>query len=342
MRKATDTTLRNIATLASIPAHPHSRTTRQIREDLLALDSDFEVDVRSVQRDLEKLSRIFPITSDTRGRANHWYWVNPHALTQIPSMSGATAFALKLAAEYLKPMMPPSVLLQLEPSFRHADKILADTSLGRWADKAALIRQGPLLNPPAIRNDVQEAVYTALLENRRVEVGYRGKARTRARRIILNPLGLVVRGGVVYLVATSWDYEDVRHYVLHRMVDPELKEEGVKVPPGFRLADHIREDRRFSYPLSTGKIELKALFDAEAALHLIESRLAAGQRTTEQADGRFLIEATVPDTADLRWWLLGFGATVEVVGPASLRAEFKAQAERLGAVYENEPAGRGK
>ena len=333
MRRATDTTLRNLATLAAIPRYPHRKTTRQIREELVALNSDFEVDVRSVQRDLERLSGLFPITSETEGRANCWYWIDRNALTQIPSMSGPTAFALKLASEYLKPLMPPSVLRQLEAYFRHADTVLGDTSLGRWTDKAAIIRQGPMLRPPAVRDDVQEAVYTALLENRRVEVAYRSKARTRANGIVLNPLGLVVRAGIAYLVATSWDYEDVRHYVLHRMGKAQLLDEPAKRPVGFRLADHVREDRRFSYPLSAGKLELKARFDADAAIHLTESRLSANHRATEQPDGRMLIEATVPDTADLRWWLLGFGAGVEVLGPAGLRAEFKDQAERLVGLY---------
>ena len=123
MRRATDTTLRNLATLAAIPRYPHRKTTRQIREELVALNSDFEVDVRSVQRDLERLSGLFPITSETEGRANCWYWIDRNALTQIPSMSGPTAFALKLASEYLKPLMPPSVLRQLEAYFRHADTV---------------------------------------------------------------------------------------------------------------------------------------------------------------------------------------------------------------------------
>ena len=367
MRKATDTTLRSIAVLSAIPAHPRSKSTRQIREQLAAMNPDFEVDVRSVQRDLEKLSALFPITSDVRGRANYWYWIDQHALTQIPSMTGPTAFVLRLAAEYLKPIVPPSTLRQLDAYFKHADRVLEGTALGRWTDKAAIIRQGPLLKPPPIRDDVQEAVYTALLENRRIEVGYGSKNRARPsaakrlassasgpsphrprtlsdlplpwqirqppRRFVLNPLGVVVRAGVVYLVATTWEYDDIRHYVLHRMSAPELLDEPVKVPRGFRLAAHIREDRRFSYPLSAGKLELKALFDADAAVHLTESRLATDHRTTEQEDGRVLVEATVPDTADLRWWLLGFGGAVEVLGPETLRTEFREQVRRMEAIY---------
>jgi len=333
MRKAADTTLRNLAMLQLIPTRPRRKSTPQIMAELSELDSDFEVTARSIQRDLEKLSAIFPITSEVQGRTNYWYWVDENALTQIPAMGAPTAFVLRLAAEYLKPVMPPAVLRRLDAYFKHADRVLGDTALGRWTDKAKIIRQGPHLQPPAIRDDVQEAVCTALLENKRLEVAYRSKARTRAQTIELNPLGLVVRAGVLYLVATSWGYEDIRHYVLHRMGKPNVLDEPAQTPPGFRLADHIQEDRRFSYPVSSGELKLKALFDADTAVHLTESRLATDQRATVQADGRVLIDATVADTADLRWWLLGFGAGVEVLGPASLRAEFADQARRMSTIY---------
>ena len=52
-------------------------------------------------------------------------------------------------------------------------------------------------------------------------------------------------------------------------------------------------------------------------------------KTALQEDGRILVEATVSDTADLRWWLLGFGSSVEVLEPTSLREQFREQAQRL-------------
>ena len=87
MRKATDTVLRHLAMLASIPVRPKSKSTREIREELLEKDSEFDVSVRSIQRSLEMLSAHFPIASETRGRSNYWYWIDKDALTQIPAMS---------------------------------------------------------------------------------------------------------------------------------------------------------------------------------------------------------------------------------------------------------------
>ena len=334
MRKATDTTLRNLAMLATIPAHPNSKSTAQIQRELQDKDPDYDVTTRSIQRSLERLSSVFPIVAETRGRANHWYWIDKHALMQIPGMSASTAFALRLAAEYLRPIMPGSALRQLDAYFKHAAEILDGTALGRWIDKVAIIGHGPVLQPPEIRDDVREAVYAALMENRQLEVDYRSRSQPKFRRMVVNPLGLVVREGLAYLTATTWGYEDVRHYVLHRMRRVELLDAPAKSPSGFRLSRHIRDDFRFSYPVSTGKLRLRLLFDAGAALHLTESRLAADQRVTATDDGHTMIEATVPDTADLRWWLLSFGSAVEVLEPGTLREEFRHQARAMGQIYQ--------
>ena len=333
MRKATDTVLRHLAMLASIPVRPNAKSTREIREELLEQDSEYDVSVRSIQRSLEMLSTRFPIASEVRGRANYWYWIDKHALTQIPAMGQPTAFVLRLASEYLKPLMPASALRRLAPYFRHADEVISGTGLGRWVERARILGRGPLLQPPDVKDEVLETVSAALMNNRQVEVAYRSRAGTRAQRIVLNPLGVVSRDGVVYLVATSWEYEDIRHYVLHRMAKPVLLETPSKSPPEFSLSAHIQEELRFSYPVNPGSMSLRALFAREAAFHLTESRLSPDHRTTEWEDGRVLLEATVPDTADLRWWLLGFGSAVEVLEPASLREEFQSQARELNTMY---------
>ncbi len=197
MRKATDTTLRNLAMLSCIPVCPNAKSTKRILQELRELDPDYDVSERTVQRDLDQLSGRFPISCEARGRANHWFWTDPHALTQIPSMSAPTAFALRLAAEYLRPIMPPSTRGLLEAYFNHADSVLEGTALGRWTDKAVIVARGPVLTPPSVPVEVQETVYTALMESRKVEVAYRAKARTRARQMVLNPLGIVVRAGII-------------------------------------------------------------------------------------------------------------------------------------------------
>jgi predicted DNA-binding transcriptional regulator YafY len=47
-----------------------------------------------------------------------------------------------------------------------------------------------------------------------------------------------------------------------------------------------------------------------------------------------LVEATVQDTQQLRWWLLGFGDQVEVVEPGELRNEFLQVAKGMIGLYQ--------
>jgi predicted DNA-binding transcriptional regulator YafY len=100
------------------------------------------------------------------------------------------------------------------------------------------------------------------------------------------------------------------------------------------LDTYIRTNEELAYPVSGKSIKLEALFDARTAVHLSERPLSKDQRMTPQKDGRVLLQATVRDTLELRWWLLGFGDKVEVVGPKALREEFKDIVERMTDLYK--------
>ena len=332
MRKAGDTALRYLAMLPLIPVHPRTISAGELQRQLRRRNAEYAMNIRSVQRDLEKLSGIYPLRSEARGRANHWCWMDKSAYLQIPAMNDATALAFVLAADHLSALLPPATLRLLQPYFRHAEKILRQTKLGGWRKKARIIARGPELAPPPVRPNAHEVAHQALLEGRQFAVDYHARAGG-AKRHALNPLGIVIRAGVIYMVATSNPHNDPRHFALHRMRRAALLDAPSAAPPGFDFAAYVEEEKSFSYPHSRGRIKLRALFSREAALHLAESKLSADQKMSEKKDGRVLIEARVADTAALRWWLLGFGSEVEVLAPAELRREFARVAGEMGRVY---------
>jgi len=71
------------------------------------------------------------------------------------------------------------------------------------------------------------------------------------------------------------------------------------------------------------------LFDAKAGEHLFETPLTDNQVLTAQDDGQLLLEAEISDTQELRWWLSGFGSSIEVIEPTELRNYFQNEAELL-------------
>ncbi|MGK2907743.1 MAG: helix-turn-helix transcriptional regulator [Desulfuromonadales bacterium] len=122
---------------------------------------------------------------------------------------------------------------------------------------------------------------------------------------------------------------------MHRFRSAHVLDDPLTKPKGFILEKYL-QDGVMGIPVENQakKVTLTALFEPEAAYHLLESKLSVDQQATTQHDGRLLIKATVNDTYQLRWWLLGFGAQVEILTPKSLRTEFACTAQAMNGMYQ--------
>ena len=322
-----DTTLRQITMLGLVPRRPPGITTDALRDALA--ERDFSVNLRTIQRDLNKLSAPFPLICD-EGEPPRWYWA-PHAETiTLPGHDPLSALTWQLIEQHLQPLLPRSLMHEIEPHFDTARGFLEKAGGGRfrrWTERVRILPRSMQLQPPEIAPEVLDVIYQGLLEQRQVEVHYTSRSSNEARRLILHPLALVVRDSIHYLLATVWDFTDLRQLVLHRMASARLLDDRVREPDDFNLADYIREG---GFDYSYGRdIELVARFDAFAGKALLETPLAPNQTHRQLEDDRVEIRATVTDSEQLRWWLMGFGSGVEVIAPDHLRDTLRKDAEAL-------------
>lgn len=331
MRKATETLRRQWILLQSVPTYPHWQSTRKLHQRVR--DQGHEVSIRTIQRDLDFLSTPFPLLSKARGKTLYWQWLQGAQGLEIPAMSQSTALVFQLSDHYLRQLIPGNVLGLLAPYLERASSVLADTKLSNWNDKVIHLEQGPQLTPPEVDEGIQDVVYGALLEGRQFEVEYVPRYETDSRTYPVNPLGIVLREGVFYIVCTIWEYTDIRQLAMHRIRTARLLDKEAQPIKDFDLKKYIQEESAFSYPESGKTIKLKARFSEGAAWHLTERRLSEDQVLKKTADGYYRLTATVKDTSELRWWLLGFGDSVEVLAPKALRREFKSLTESMAQMY---------
>jgi predicted DNA-binding transcriptional regulator YafY len=318
----TDALLRQWTLLRLIPRAPRKADVSQ----LLALlaDAGHAITRRQLQRDLNTLSRLFPISADERGVAHGWSWLREAPAFDLPRMDGATALSVKLLEQFIPQLLPPTLNDHLQPYFRQADKVLAEhaaPSLGHWLDRVRVVpREMPLL-APEVDTTVARTVYQSLLDGKRFTADYasRSAPSPEPREYVVSPLGLVARGNLLYLVCTLWDYTDLRQLAMHRIRTATATDVPVTTPAGFDLDQYIAKGE-FHYPLGP-EIRLEARFYRGAATHLYETPLSADQTITDLDADHVLVTATVRDTEQLHWWLLGFGSMVTVVSPDSLRVE---------------------
>ena len=314
-----DTLLRSLQMLQLIPRSPRKIETTKIREFLK--EYGFDVSVRTVQRDLIKMSSIFPLVSDERNKPYGWSWQGNDSIG-FPAIDMPTALACVMAERFLTDLIPGSALKKLEPNFKQARNILKETKsgLGKWENKVRITPRGLQLLPAQIKPGVLDVVYESLLVGCRFEASYQPRDTPEPTKYEVNPMAIVHRNNVSYLVCTLWDYKDIKQLAMHRFHTAKPLDKEVIIPKGFDIDEYIQAGE-FSYPDSNKKIKIKLYFGKMAGKHLYETPLSEDQIITEIGDDRLMVKATVLDTDELRWWILGFGGYVEVVSPKKLREE---------------------
>ncbi len=298
-------------------------------------EEGFSIDLRTVQRDLKELMEVFPLTA-IPGKPISWRWDRNAMSFDLPGMDRTAALTLKMVGEFMTGLLPKNCLESLAPNLRRADTILeqlGDKSFGGWPDKVRVVPRTQPLLPPEIDSEILDLIYESLFQDRRFKAQYLKKGSADPVEFCVNPLGLVAADPLLYLVATLWDYDDVKLLAVHRFQSVERLDDPARKPEGFHL-DRYLESGALGFPLAGEKtIRLKVLFDRSAAIHLHESPLSPSQSISDLADGRVLIEADVLDTQQLRWWLLSFGSNVEIVEPQSLRREFAETIHSMASRY---------
>lgn len=326
-----ETIMRQMTMLRLLPRHPRKVDTSRLKSQLE--NRGFKAEMRSIQRDLLNLSKTFPITCDERSKPYGWTWTGDD-IFELPGMDPQTALAFDMAGKFMQRILPSSTLKYLQPYISHANKILDSLSdaseIRQWKNKVKVMPGGMKLIPAEVLPEVVDIVYEALLVDKRLHASYQ-KRDGELKEYELNPLGLVMRDNTTYLIASVKDYGNPLQFVLHRFQSAELLDTERTTPDDFNFEDYIAKGA-LGYTVNEEKIGLKLRFNAYDAQRLIETPLSEDQKHYNEGDS-VIVEATVLDNLELRWFLKAYGTQVEVIEPASLRKEFTDLAKEMTGMY---------
>jgi len=296
------------------------------------LARDLEVSVRTVLRDVDALSAAgVPIYAE-RGPAGGIRLVEGYR-TRLTGMTAEEAEAL-----FLSGLPGPAAELGLGTLVAAAQvKVMAALPAELRSRASRLVERFHLDAGPWFKGSepvphlatVAEAVWAT----RRLEVAYERADGTAPRT--LDPLGLVLKAGIWYLVARSEG--ELRTYRVSRIREARVRDESFERPPGFDLAGWWAESSA-AYEREIPRIEVVVRVQAEAIWRLVD---AVGNRAVREAtrigapdaDGRQTLRITVdwPDEATGRF--VAAAPDVEVLEPARLRDELVAAARAALEVY---------
>ncbi len=328
-----DALMRQWQMLRLLPRAPRKASTAMLEGQLD--ERGFEIDRRSIQRDLIKLSAHFPLVCDMRSKPYGWSWARDAAPFDVPGIDMHTALAFHLAAEHLVHLLPSTTSSYLEPHVAHARAVRASLPggpLADWPTKVAVVPSMQPRLPPKIDAEVLEAVHTALLQERQLDIVYRRRGEDKTKRYRAHPHGLVYRDAVAYLVCSLCMYDEVVQLVVNLMARACVREDKRRAPAGFVLQDYIHSGA-FGFLVGEEVVALKVRIESNVAVSIVETPVSADQRISTDGQGWTVVEATVADTVALRTWLLGLSHHAEVLEPESLRQEIIDASRLQAALY---------
>lgn len=110
-----ETSVRYLLMLDCIPPYPRKISVQQLREKILEHDTDLDISIRTLQRDLIKLSRYFPLVAD-ESKPRGWSRIPEAPSSRDPQRSTPTLTRAldslyliardHLPADYLKLLIP--------------------------------------------------------------------------------------------------------------------------------------------------------------------------------------------------------------------------------------------
>lgn len=356
---------RRLLMLSLIPRAPRSASTAAIREALQ--EQGYEVSKRQVQKDLQdaissmqELGLCYYIAKEMRECAPEhqeeyddeaeekrrhlgrwWYMRKTAPVLELHHMDPDAALAFSLAEKYLRDLLPETVFQNIDHYFARARYTMDKAPAAqRWCDSVAIVNKALPLLRPVILEAVETQVYKALQLGRQLRL----KAVTRRhpdmpKSYTVNPLGLVYRDPLLYLVWTDADPEHgnkVKELVLSRMTEAEALPDAREVPPGFSLQAFIDEAKGFGYFIdpSTPYIDLEILAQPSLTFSLKETPLSMDQVIHHpDAEGWSRITARVAYTHQLTAWIREKGYEIRVMAPDALRHVIIGQIRKMNQNY---------
>ncbi len=306
------------------------RIMKLLRED------GIDAETRAVQRDMDELSCDFPINCNDTEKPFRWYW-DANEVLAIPAMGQFTALTFQLAEEMLKPLLPKQSFEYLKPNFSTARQVLHDVDKRKahnWLKKIRVVPRSLRQISAPIKDGIYDTVTQALYDDVQLEVTYMAASNKTSNPKIhrINPYALLHRNSTTELICNLDDTDKIVRLLLHRIQAANSLNSKSKKSLSFDLDTFI--DKDLAQPFSGKEIKFKAWIHKYGKAHVIETPLCKDQKIEDANDDGIIVTATIRETIELKWWILGLGERIKVLGPTSLRDDIARTVKETAKLYK--------
>lgn len=299
------------------------------------LARDLDCVRRTVYRDLDALMYAgFPVVSEKRDNRVFYRFMDSFRLGDVPFTADellALAFSEDLSRVLEGTVFHESIRSALAKIRAGLGPELS-AYLNRLSDSFRVL-PGPHKRY-AQSSEAIRLLNESVLSQRTVAIEYRtGRSGEKSTRQF-DPYRVWYRSGGLYVIGHDHRSGEIRTFAVDRILAISATSNPFEIDEGFDFDATISS--AFGV-ISETPVAVRIRFDAEWRSHVMEHTWHPSQKIAELEDGSIELFMEVGGSAELRNWILSFGAGAQVLEPAALRrdviAELRAAATRYAADF---------
>lgn len=177
-----------------------------------------------------------------------------------------------------------------------------------------------------------QKIVDALFYGRALEIHYYSPHKDQSTQRVIFPLHLLQYMGSWHVISHCFLRKGLRDFAISRIRAAKLAVGTIK--PEFStdsIKDYIRQN--FGLLSKDASIEVCLKFSPQVVPWVSEQIWHSGQKQAFQPDGSLCLTFTVADFREIKREVLRYGAQVEVLSPAALREEVRAEIEKMTDIY---------
>lgn len=192
---------------------------------------------------------------------------------------------------------------------------------------------GDTLAKPADFGNIFGKLIRAVADCFCIKMDYMNNEGQHSKRI-LEPLGLICKRNVWYLIAKKAGGDEIRTYRVDQIISLSLREQEKFIyPVQFSLACHIGSSWGVFHNDEIESVILK--FSRQVAHRVTNLCYHPSQQTVEACtDGSVILQFEVCGLVEMQSWILQWGEQVEVLEPLHLREAIRERAEGIARKYK--------
>jgi predicted DNA-binding transcriptional regulator YafY len=284
------------------------------------LAEHFEVSIRTIYRDIEKISEAGVPIAATGGKGGGYYIMGDYNLNNL--------FFNKKEIEPLIAVMDN--LQFLFGNNQQFNDIVMKFQALRNGEEEKYEKLSIDMSHFSMEKELRDYLFLmnkAIEDSKTLEFDYINRKMNYSKRVV-EPMQIEFTDGQWYIIAFCRIRGDFRKFKLVRIRHLRLGEGFVKKEIS---KEEIRKVFKDSYKRNSILVTLR--FSNKSGESL--SEYFAKDKITPQEDGTYIVEEPFPNDEGLKKFILGFGSQCEVIGPEEFRKDIKEYIKNIYSKYND-------